>query len=100
MRRRLVLAAATLMLATPAGADVTSWHVTYLDPANPEESLFVVDEWPSFLFLPNAPIYYADVRHAALIPPQEASPDPCATARGPLAVAGPALAPTRCPPLP
>jgi hypothetical protein len=35
----------------PAGA------VVYLDPQRPEASFFVVENWPSYIFAPGAPLY-------------------------------------------
>src|SRR5688572_24924144 len=44
------------MLAASAGATFGAPTIVYLDPTKPESSWFVVQEWPSYIFAPGAPL--------------------------------------------
>ena len=50
-----ILALLWTVIAVPPGMpdDLT---IIYLDPAAPQQSWFLVAEWPSYLFMPNSPL--------------------------------------------
>jgi hypothetical protein len=58
MRALLSIAALAMMVGTsPIQAEQHQFRVTYLNPANPQSSMFVVDGLPSFLFMAGATIW-------------------------------------------
>jgi len=60
MLRSIALALGVLLMACSSpviAAD--SLTIIYLDPQSPERSWFRIEEWPSYLFMPDAPLRVA-----------------------------------------
>lgn len=58
MRQQFVVAATLFILAgagTSLAADGARLKLTLIDPQSPATSMFTVEGWPSFLFMPGAP---------------------------------------------